>query len=62
MPEATRGLYEILASSSPILSEQDNYRRVETMKGAMLLLGLAAENALKGAIVSRPKPDLSHGG
>ncbi len=29
------------------------------MKGAMLLLGLAAENALKGALVHKSKPDLS---
>jgi hypothetical protein len=29
------------------------------MKGAMLMLGLAAENALKGAFVYKSKPDLS---
>lgn len=29
------------------------------MKGAMLLLGLAAENALKGAFVYRSQPELS---
>ncbi len=31
------------------------------MKGAMLFLGLAVENALKGAVVHKAKPDLRNG-
>lgn len=60
MYEASRAIYETLAESRCIRSERDNYRRVGLMKGAMLLLGLSLENALKGALVHRSKPDLSN--
>lgn len=61
MYEASKSLYEISAADEPIQNEEDNYRRVGAMKGAMLLLGLAMENALKGAFVYRNKPDISDG-
>ncbi|HEY0921914.1 hypothetical protein [Rheinheimera pacifica] len=59
MYEASKALYEVFSGHEPIRSEEDNYRRVGAMKGAMLLLGLSAENALKGALVFQSKPDLS---
>lgn len=59
MYEASKALYEVFSDREPIQSEHDNYRRVGAMKGAMLLLGLSAENALKGAYVFQSKPDLS---
>jgi hypothetical protein len=59
MFEASKALYRVLADREAIRCEQDNYRRVGAMKGAMLLLGLSAENALKGAFVYQFKPDLS---
>jgi hypothetical protein len=60
MFEASKVLYAELCKRSPIRSDKDNYRNVGSMKAAMLLLGLAAENALKGAVVYRSKPDLSN--
>ncbi len=59
MFEASKSLCEAFSGREPIRNEKDNYRRVGAMKGAMLLLGLAAENALKGAFVYRSKPDIS---
>ncbi|MCH8479789.1 MAG: hypothetical protein LAT56_17890 [Wenzhouxiangella sp.] len=59
MFEASKALYSVVSDREPIRSEEDNYRRVGAMKGAMLLLGLSAENALKGALVSKSEPDLS---
>lgn len=61
MFEASKYLYEILSDSERIRSENDNYRQVGAMKGAMLLLGLSAENALKGAFVYQSNPDISNG-
>jgi len=58
MFEASKILCKPLTARHPIQSEQDNYRRVGSMKGAMLLLGLSAENALKGAFVYKSPPDL----
>ncbi len=61
MFEASKALYSVLAAGDPVRSEKGNYREVGSMKGAMLMLGLSAENALKGAFVYRSKPDLSRG-
>lgn len=58
MYEASKVLYESISNKN-IVSESDTYRSVGSMKGAMLLLGIAAENALKGAHVQKEKPDLS---
>jgi len=59
MYEASKALYGVLAGDDPTQSERDNHRQVGALKGAMLLLGLSAENALKGAFVYRSKPDIS---
>lgn len=59
MFEASKSLHEVFSGREQILSEKDNYRHVGAMKGAMLLLGLSAENALKGAFVYKSKPDIS---
>lgn len=59
MYEASKTLYEVLSDCDPIQNEKDNYRRAGAMKGSMLLLGLSAENALKGAFVYQSKPDIS---
>lgn len=61
MFEASKSLYEVFSSNKQIRSENDNDRHVGAMKGAMLLLGLSAENALKGAFVYQSKPDTSKG-
>ncbi|MCD2449973.1 hypothetical protein GO003_006185 [Methylicorpusculum oleiharenae] len=59
MFEASKSLYEVFSDREQIRSEKDNYRHVGAMKGAMLLLGFSAENALKGAFVYKAKPDTS---
>lgn len=59
MFEASKSLYKVFSDREQIRSEKDNYRQVGAMKGAMLLLGLSAENALKGAFVYQSKPDTS---
>ena len=59
MFEASKSLYEVFSSREQIRTEKNNYRHVGAMKGAMLLLGLSAENALKGAFVYKSKPDTS---
>jgi len=61
MYEASKTVYQALADQERPRTEQDNYRRVGLMKGAMLMLGLSAENALKGALVFQSKPDVSKG-
>ncbi|ASU24234.1 hypothetical protein CCZ37_17405 [Vibrio qinghaiensis] len=60
MFEASKSLYEVFSVREMNTSEKDNYRHVGAMKGAMLLLGLAAENALKGALIYKHKPDTSN--
>ncbi len=59
MFEAASVLWESLLKKEPILSERDTQRQSGSLKGALLLLGLAAENALKGAYVYKNAPDLS---
>jgi hypothetical protein len=59
MYEASKALYGVLSGDDSIQSERDNHRQVGALKGAMLLLGLSAENALKGAFVCRSKSDIS---
>ncbi|MCW8355284.1 hypothetical protein N5P32_05045 [Marinomonas pontica] len=59
MFEASKSLYDVFSSQEQIQTEKDNYRHVGAMKGAMLLLGLSAENALKGAYIYRSNPDIS---
>lgn len=59
MFEASKSLYDVFARQEQIQTEKDNDRHVGAMKGAMLLLGLSAENALKGAFVYRSRPDIS---
>ncbi|KKL95618.1 hypothetical protein LCGC14_1852740 [marine sediment metagenome] len=60
MYEASKALYGVLAGDDPTQSERDNHRQVGALKGAMLLLGLSAENALKGAFVYRSKEGLKY--
>ena len=57
MFEASKSLYEVFSGREKIRSEMDNHRQIGAMKGAMLFLGLSAENALKGAFVYTSKPD-----
>ena len=52
---------QALADQDHPRTAQVHYRRVGLMKGAMLMPGLSAENALKGALVFRSKPDVSKG-
>lgn len=59
MFEASGSLYQVFSGMEQIRSEKENYRHAGAMKGAMLLLGLSAENALKGAFVYQSKPDTS---
>lgn len=40
MYEASKVLYSVVSDREPIRGEEDNYRRVGAMKGAMLFLGL----------------------
>ena len=59
MFEAASVLWENLLRRDPVLSERDSQRQAGSLKGALLLLGLSAENALKGAYVCKNAPDLS---
>lgn len=59
MFEASKSLYEVFSGREKIRNEMGNHLQVGAMKGAMLLLGLSAENALKGAFVYTSKPDTS---
>jgi hypothetical protein len=61
MFEASKVLFSSLENRPHPLTEQHNYRRAGALKGAMLLLGLAVESALKGALVFGSTPDLSNG-
>lgn len=57
--EAAKALYESMDGMSLPKTEIETYREVGSMKAIMLLLGLAAENALKGALVYKFPPDTS---
>jgi hypothetical protein len=59
MYEASRAIYDSFLSISGVTSDKERYRKLGLMKSAMLMLGLAAENSLKGAFVYKSKPDLS---
>lgn len=59
MFEASAILWSTLLERDPVVSERDNRRNIGAMKGALLLLGLAVENALKGVYVHKEKPDIS---
>jgi hypothetical protein len=59
MFEAALVLWEHLLERNAIFSERDTHRQVGSLKGALLLLGLSAENALKGTYVYEHVPDLS---
>ena len=58
--EASKANYELFESMGRIYSEKDNHRKVGLMNSTMLLLGLATENALKGALVFKSKPELKN--
>ena len=59
--EASKVLYQSMDGASIPKSEVETYREVGTIKGTMLLMGLAVENALKGALVHKLPPDTSDG-
>lgn len=61
MFHASKALYEMFQAGGAVRDEEYNYRRVGSLKGALLLLGFSVENALKGAHVFRVKPNLSRG-
>lgn len=61
MFEAANVLWIYLMERNPTYSERDSQRDVGSLKGALLLLGLSVENALKGAYVYLNKPDISDG-
>ncbi|MEA5445565.1 hypothetical protein VCB98_07015 [Gammaproteobacteria bacterium AB-CW1] len=59
--EAAKALYQSMDGMRLPKTEAETYREVGSMKGIMLLLGLAVENALKGALVYKFPPDTSGG-
>lgn len=61
MLEASQVLVEQVTKSKIVNSEKDLFRKVGSLKGAMLLLALSIENALKGLHVHISEPDLSSG-
>lgn len=61
MLKASEVLNEAMLNIKNPKREMDIHRKTGMMKGAMLLLGLAAENALKGAICHNLPPDISSG-
>ena len=58
---ASRVLHQSMDGASSPMSEVDTYREVGTIKAMMLLMGLAVENALKGALIHKQPPDTSAG-
>ncbi len=60
MLEASIVTYDSFSNCKSIRSDKDRKRKLGLMKGAMLFLGLAVENALKGAVIYKSKPDLNN--
>lgn len=58
MFEASKANYKLFSEIKRVTSERENHLDVGLMKSTMLLLGLSVENALKGALVYKSKPDL----
>ncbi len=61
MFEASMVTYDSFLGFKSQQTDRDRQRKVGLMKGTMLLLGLAVENALKGAVVYKAKPDIRNG-
>lgn len=61
MFEASSVTYDSFLSCKSQKTDSDRQRKLGLMKGVMLFLGLAVENALKGAVVYKAKPDLRNG-
>ncbi|MGO2232428.1 hypothetical protein B6N13_04460 [Marinomonas sp. UCMA 3892] len=61
MFEASVVTYDSFQSYSSQQTDKDRQRSVGLMKGAMLFLALAVENALKGAYVHIEKPEVKNG-
>lgn len=59
--EASKVLYQSMDGVEVPRTESETHREVGAMKGVMLLMGLAVENALKGAFVHEFPPDTSGG-
>ena len=61
MFEASKVNFEMFAAQKSQATDSERQRKLGLMKGSMLLLGLAIENALKGALVHKTPPELKNG-
>ena len=61
MFEASKVNFEMFAAQKSQATNSERQRKLGLMKGSMLLLGLAIENALKGALVHKTPPKLKNG-